>query len=251
MQTLKNINDVGIIHYIKNKIAKMFLLVGLNVSLVKKNELLWLKNMDIKTVIDIGANIGQSAKLFHNILPDSFIYSFEPLDDCFLQLNSKMKNVENFKSFKVALGDEKGLQKMYKNDFTPSSSLLKMDDLHKNLFPFTSHETIETIEIDTLDNIVTKLDMKTNILLKIDVQGYEDKVLIGSINTLKHIKVIIIEATFKELYNGQPRFSDIYDILYKNGFVFSGIFGDELNNPNDGTPLQADCIFINKHDSNL
>ena len=239
------------IHHIKNKIAQMFLLLGLNVSLVKKNELLWLQNMDIKTVIDIGANTGQSAKLFHNILPDSFIYSFEPLDDCFLQLNSNMKNVENFKSFKVALGDEKGLQKMYKNDFTPSSSLLKMDDLHKHLFPFTSQETIETIEIDTLDNIVEKLDLKTNILLKIDVQGFEDKVLIGSINTLKHIKVIIIEATFKELYKGQSLFSDIYDILCKNGFILSGIFGDQLKNPNDGTPLQADCVFINKYDSNL
>ena len=240
-----------LIPHIKNKIAKMFLRLGLNVSLVKKNEMLWLQNMGINTVIDIGANTGQSAKLFHNILPDSFIYSFEPLDDCFLQLNSKMKNVHNFKSFKIALGDKKGLQKMHKNDSTPSSSLLEMDDLHKKLFPFTSHETIETIEIDTLDNIAAKLDLRTNILLKIDVQGYEDKVLIGGMNTLKHVKVIIIEVTFKELYKGQPLFSDIYDIMYKNGFALSGIFGDELKNPNDGTPLQADCIFINKHDFNL
>lgn len=232
---------------IRQKIAGMFLFIGLKVSFIKKTEMKWLQNMDIKTVIDIGANNGQSAQIFHNILPDSFIYSFEPLDDCFLQLNSNMKNVKNFKSFKIAIGEKKGRQKMYKNDVTPCSSLLKMDDLHKHLFPSTSHVTIETIEMDTLDNIVAKLNMKTNILLKIDVQGYEDKVLNGSINTLKRVKVIIIEATFEELYEGQPLFSDIYEILYKNGYIFAGIFGEEMKNPIDGTPLQADCIFVNKN----
>lgn len=236
-----------LIEFIKSKIVQIFLRIGLKVSLVKKNENVWLQNMDIKTVIDIGANIGQSAKLFHNIFPHSFIYSFEPLDDCFSKLQSNTKHINNFKAFKIALGDKKGTQKIYKNDYTPSSSLLKMDNLHKNIFPFTSHETIETVEIDTLDNIIAKLDLKTNILLKIDVQGYEDKVLIGSINVLKRIKVIIIECTFKELYEGQPSFSDIYDFLYKNGYIYAGTFGDEMRSPIDGTPLQADCIFINKY----
>lgn len=229
---------------IKKNIVKMFSYLGLKVSLIKKNEMMWLKKMDIKTVIDIGANIGQSVQFFHNILPDCYIYSFEPLEDCFLQLNSNMKHIKNFKSFNIALGDKKGLQKIYKNDYTPSSSLLKIGNLHKNVYPFTSNETIETIEMDTLDNIAAKLDFKTNILLKIDVQGYEDKVLIGSINTLKLVKIVIIEMTFKELYEGQPLFSDIYNFLYKNNYIFTGILGDEMKNPIDGTPLQADCIFI-------
>ena len=251
MQILKNIHDFGMNNFVKQKIVEIFSLIGLKVSLIKKSEMMWLQKMNIKTVLDIGANTGQSAQSFHNIFPDSFIYSFEPLNDCFSQLNFNMKNVKNFKSFKIALGDKKGLQNIYKNDFTPSSSLLQMSDLHKNTYPFTSHETIETIEVDTLDNIVEKFDLKTNILLKIDVQGYEDKVLIGSIDTLKRVKVIIIEATFQELYKGQPLFSDIYDFLHKNGYIFAGIFGDEMKNPNDGTPLQADCVFINKNDSHL
>lgn len=244
MQILKNIHDTGMILYIKKKIAQMFLLLGLNVSLVKKNEMLWLQNMDIKTVIDIGANTGQSAQLFHNILPDSFIYSFEPLHDCFLQLRSNMTDVSNFKAFNIALGDKDGKQDIYRNEFSSSSSFLKMCELCKKNYPFTSRETIETSEVKTLDSIINELELKDNILLKIDVQGFEDKVLMGGMNTLSRVKVIIIETSFYELYEDQPLFSDIYDFLQKRGFVYSGNWGEKIKSPLDGATLQADSIFI-------
>ena len=230
-------------HIIKKMITKICLLLGLKISRIRKN-VKWLQNMDIKTVIDVGANIGQAARMFHDILPNAFIYSFEPLQDCFLQLRSNMADVSNFKAFNIALSDKDGKQDIYRNEHSPSSSFLKMCELCKKEYPFTSREAIETVEVKTLDSIVNELELKDNILLKIDVQGFEDKVLRGGMNTLSRVMVIIIETSFYELYEGQPLFPDIYDFLKKNGFVYSGNWEEEKKSPIDGATLQADSIFI-------
>ena len=204
--------------------------------------------MNIKTVIDIGANEGEAALQFNKLFPNAKIYAFEPLHDCFIKLNATMKNVPNFKSFNLSLGDKKEIKNIYRSNFAPSSSLLKMEEFHKKTFPCSAGETLETINVDTLDNVTQELEMNDNILLKIDVQGYEDRVIMGARNILDRVKVIIIETSFKKLYEGQPLFSDIYELLYKQGFVYSGSWGEELKSPIDGTPLQQDSIFINTAD---
>jgi FkbM family methyltransferase len=240
-------------------ISQLLLLIGLNVTRTRTGilgignrhvpgaeaTLKWIQNMNIRTVIDVGAHKGQSALQFHRLFPNARIFSFEPLHDCFLELNSTMKNIPNFKSFNLALGEKKGRLDIHRSEFSPSSSFLKMAGLHKEAFPFSSDETIETVDIDTLDDIARELELEDNMLLKVDVQGYEDKVIMGSMSILSRIKVIIIETSFYELYEGQPLFPDIYELLNTYGFVYSGSWG-ELKSPLDGTPLQQDSIFIRK-----
>src|SRR4030067_818761 len=85
---------------------RMFNLDVKKIPLSEKNKFIWLKQMNIKTVFDIGANIGQFAKQIHNTLPDANIYSFEPLKDCFEQLQKTMGGINNSKVFNFALGDE-------------------------------------------------------------------------------------------------------------------------------------------------
>jgi hypothetical protein len=46
----------------------------------------WFKSFGIDTVLDIGANTGQFTKTILALLPNANIYSFEPLPDCFEQL---------------------------------------------------------------------------------------------------------------------------------------------------------------------
>jgi len=207
----------------------------------------WIQNMNIRTVIDVGAHKGESALQFHKLFPDARIFSFEPIHDCFIELNSTMKNVPNFRSFNLALAENKGKLTIHRSEFSPSSSLLKMAKLHKEAFPFSVDEIIETVDIDTLDNIASGLELVDNILLKVDVQGYEDKVILGSTNVLSRIKVIIIETSFYKLYEDQPLFSDIYELLNRHGFMYSGSWGD-LKSPLDGTPLQQDSIFIRRRE---
>jgi FkbM family methyltransferase len=212
--------------------------------LSEKNRYKWLQDMNIRTVIDVGANIGQSALEFHKIFPDAKIYSFEPLHDCFMQMNANLKKVPNFRSFNLALGDKKEKRNIHHSEYSPSSSLRKMAKLHKEVYPKSAGDTLETIDVDTFDNVAQGLDLEENIFLKIDTQGYEDRVINGARNTLSRIKVVIIETSFRELYEGQPLFSDIYELLHKQGFVYLGSWSGDALNRLDGAHLTQDSIFI-------
>ena len=141
------------------------------------------------------------------------------------------------------MGDFTGKTEIYRNNFSPSSSLLKVSQINQANFPFSSVEKLEEVEVNSLDEIFKTLKLEDNILLKIDVQGYEEKVLRGAKTILEGIKVIIIETSFCELYEGQPLFTAIYELLSKQGFVYSGSL-EELKSPIDGIPLQQDSLFI-------
>ena len=227
-----------------SKIAHRF---GLEITRVRPttSNLAWLQGMDIKTIIDVGANVGQSALHFHTLLPNAQIFSFEPLPDCYEQLCHATKDIPRIRSYNLALGDKEGEIGMHRSQFSPSSSLLEMGDLHKEAFPFTKDQTVEMVRMTTLDTVGSHLELKRNILIKIDVQGYEDKVLAGARRTLQETTVVILETSFYELYSGQPLFSHIHGLLSDRGFAYAGSWG-QLANPNNGIPLQQDSIFVKR-----
>jgi FkbM family methyltransferase len=206
-------------------------------------EFLWLSSLNINTIIDIGAHIGEFAMMIHKILPSAAILSFEPLKEPVRQLEINMKNVSNFKVFNCALGDTNTKKDMRRNGFTPSSSFLQMAELHKETFPFTMQEANEPVQVMRLDDVVRDLYLEDNILIKIDVQGYEDRVISGGMNLILRAKLLIIETSFQMLYQGQPLFDEVYYLLRDKGFKYMGNL-DQLRSPADGSVLQADAIFV-------
>ena len=58
------------------------------------------------------------------------------------------------------------------------------------------------VEVDTIDKFFKNISL-ANCLLKIDVEGYELNVLKGSNNTIKKIKLILIENQFFDMYKKQ------------------------------------------------
>jgi len=205
----------------------------------------WIKGLNINTILDIGAWKGDSAVKFHSLFPEAKIYSFEPLKDCFEQLNLLSRKMSELKPFNFALGDQPSKMMMNRSSFSPSSSLLKMLATHKTFFPFSADESVEEIEVRTLDSVCNEIELKHNVLLKIDVQGYEENVLNGALDTLKKIKIIIVELAFVQLYQGQPRFDKIYKLLSDHGFDYAGSWRQSMS-PVDGQVLQQDAIFISK-----
>jgi FkbM family methyltransferase len=209
----------------------------------KEDRFNWIRNLNIQTIIDVGANTGQFAAEIHAILPEAAIYSFEPLRECYDSLVDNMSHVPKFRAFNFALGSENSQIEMHRSDFTPSSSILRMSDLCRQAFPFTSKDTIEQIAVRKLDHVTRDLDLAENILIKIDVQGFEDKVIAGGIRTVQIAKLLIVEMSFENLYDDQPLFDTIYETMKRIGFAYRGNFS-QLSNPIDGAILQVDGIFI-------
>jgi FkbM family methyltransferase len=205
----------------------------------------YLKTFNLRTVIDAGAHTGEFARMIKELLPDAAVLSFEPLPSSFRQLESSMRDVPGFRAFNCALGAANAILEMHHNDYSQSSSLLPMADLHKEAFPETAHETIEAVEVRALDEALDGISLEPELLVKIDVQGYEDKVIAGGARTISQARAIIIEVSFQKLYEGQPLFDDIYRLLTPTGFTFMGHLY-QLLNPANGSVLQADALFIKK-----
>ncbi|NDV95253.1 FkbM family methyltransferase [Dysgonomonas sp. 521] len=205
------------------------------------NENLWLKQAGIKSILDIGANTGQFAKKIRLIFPDADIFSFEPIPTIYNKLVANFEGDNKFKAFNYGLGDEEGNTDFHLNDFSDSSSFLEMNRIHKENFPFTENENIIKVQVKRLDNILNVNSIEKPYLLKLDVQGFEEKVIAGGSSIVENAEYIITEVSFVELYQNQPLFDKIYTILKNKGFVYMGNF--EQLRGKDGKILQADAIF--------
>ena len=227
---------------------RLFRIFGLDIRRIPSYQpYSWLREVGIQTVLDIGANTGQFAAMIHQVLPEARVYSFEPLRDCYEQLSKNMQGIAGFKGFNFALGDVNGQAEIFHNDFSPSSSLLPMEELHMRAFPFTVHATPEIIEVRRLDEVAKDIEISDNCVIKVDVQGAEDKGIEGGQATLSMASVVVVETSFEVLYTGQALFHTIYDLLRERGLVYMGS-EHIIRNPNDGRVLQCDSLFFRRPD---
>ncbi len=230
---------------IKKVIKDVMHLIGLDVKKYTPMPLPldFVKSLGIKTVLDIGANVGQFATEMRRNSKEVSIISFEPLPHCFEKLTTNLKSDSNFKAINIALGDTSGEMMMHQNEYTPSSSLLELNEDHIKTFPNATKTSEVMIKIETLDDLMKNLNVEKEILIKMDVQGYEHKVIAGGIETVKSAKAIIVEISFLDFYRGQPNFNDIYNMLYPLGFKYHGSIQRKIDRKT-GLTLSEDSVFI-------
>src|ERR1035437_35977 len=204
----------------------------------------WIEKLGINTIIDVGANEGQFIQSINQILPGKKIYAFEPIKICYDKLVTNTKHL-NVTAYNYGLSDYNGKNEINISENFVSSSILPIENLTINLYPDSHYVNKQTIELKRLDDVFEGIDISKNILLKIDVQGYEEKVIAGSNNILTDIAVVIIEFSYQPLYNTQWLFDDTYRYFTSIGFKFAGV-ADQAHSNKTGIPIYGDAIFIRK-----
>lgn len=208
-----------------------------------ENEYKWLKEFKFMTIIDIGANEGQFADKIRLLFPNAYIYAFEPLPSVFEKLKDNFKEDKKFTAVNLGLGEQKSVLPLNENEYSPSSSFLNLTDVHTKNFEEAVKTKELNVNVEKLDEVFTAKQIELPLLVKIDVQGFEDKVIRGGINTLQKASVIICELSFVELYKGQALFEDILHLITQMGFKYAGSI-EQLRAPETNRILQADGIFI-------
>lgn len=219
-----------------------FMRLGLEIH-VRKDPLRFLARMNIRTVIDVGANEGQFARNIRDLLPHAKIYSFEPLPVPFSKLENAFSTDLNFEAVPLALGSIPGDAEFESNAFSPSSSFLPVNDKHRKNYPHAAQTSRTKVPVSTLDLWARDHILEPNLLIKMDVQGYEDQVILGASETLSKAAVVIAETSFAPLYQGQPLYDDIYRLLRNRGFRSGGMIVNATDRET-GEMLQADSVFI-------
>jgi FkbM family methyltransferase len=207
-----------------------------------------LHSIPIRTIIDVGANTGQFAKHISRFFPNAKIYCFEPLPEPFRELKA-WANTQNRRviPFNLATGDmEKDTEMFLHDEHTPSSSLLCTTRLAEQYYPFTKEQKsifVRQTKIDVaLGDIMTELN--TEILIKLDVQGYEDRVIAGGNRIFAKAAACILEVNLDSLYVGQAGFLELLKMLDALGYRYAGNL--EQSYGKDGHCIFLEAVFFNK-----
>jgi len=195
-----------------------------------------------KTVVDVGANIGQFSIACQKIFPGVRIFAFEPLPQSFEALNRNVAHAGNAKGYCTALGDEVGSVPFHVNSHSHSCSVLPLEERHKQAFPFARETGVVNVQISTLDRELRNESLIAPVLLKIDVQGYEFSVLNGAIETLRNVDWVVMEVSFRPLYQGEKPFEAVVNAMNERGFKFLRPIA-WLEDPKNGEILQMDALF--------
>jgi len=161
-------------------------------------------NNDI--IIDCGANIGEiynTLKLFTD--NNFYYYGFEPVQSEFelVQLNTI-----NQISRPLALYDKNEFKKLYTYTAGADSTLLQDDRYHDG-------GLVECIRLDSLDELAGK-KIK---LLKLEAEGAEMEVLIGSDNILENIEYISADVGFELNQGKESNEAEVIEYLLAKNFI--------------------------------
>ena len=142
----------------------------------------FIKENEIKNVVDVGANIGQFARTMKFFFPNARIFSFEPFSKTFKILKNNTDGISDWSVFNYAIG----------NPTDDSLYLSKHGSAEHSLVRSEAGSKKVKIKTKALDKtlVPSKID-----LLKIDVEGYELEVIKNT--KYLEIKYLLIEVDKK------------------------------------------------------
>lgn len=186
-----------------------------------------------KVIFDVGANIGETtlniAKLSNN---DCLIHSFEPDKFCFEKLKTNV-GLNPFKNVKL---NSFGLGVKEADYFLTAPT---KDNRGGNRIVHNSNEK-PNIHIKRIDDYISQNNIDKVDLIKIDVEGFELKVLKGGKNCIeKHRPKLFIEindSNLKEQGDSALELIAFLEPFYKN-----------LSHAETGESINSKVNLINKH----
>jgi FkbM family methyltransferase len=205
---------------------------------------IWLaKEYSISTLIDLGANDGQHGASLARHFGVQHAYFFEPQPQYAEQLRIVASGIERAQVFQMALGDSEGEAEFYAMAHAPSSSLLPPE---KALLPaYPQHEVRQRarVAVRCLDSVLADQRLQGDVFIKMDVQGFEDRVIRGGRLTFGRARAVLVEMSFVPLFVGQSLFEEVHALLVECGLRFAGI-KNQVMMPASFRPAFAHCVYI-------
>jgi FkbM family methyltransferase len=172
----------------------------------------------VPLVIDVGANTGQAAMEILVARPEAEIYSFEPFPDAYRRLQQNLPS--HCHAYNVGLGDSDGERELHAFPNSQTNSFLPGANGIDKVAPYLINQIgCVRVPVRRLDGFLDEIGVVRAIdYLKIDVQGFEDRVLDGAREVLKRTRHAMIEVTFNSVYLGGCLVDEICHRMHESGF---------------------------------
>ncbi len=196
-------------------------------------------------VLDIGAHVGEVARIYRDQFPFASIHCFEPFPQSFQTLSHSVEGDSRIFCYETAVSETNGAAVLNANLSSATNSLLATDERGASfwgdgLLDTTSQVEVSTTTIDTfcLEAGISHID-----ILKMDVQGAEFSVLVGAKDMLanQRISLIYTELITCPTYEGQRKLHEYLSLLDSFGYDFLDFF-NQIRSHNQ--LIQADVMFL-------
>jgi FkbM family methyltransferase len=157
----------------------------------------WIFNLFIKInqinainiFLDVGINTGQSLISIKTINPTVQYYGFEPNPICifYVEYLAKLNKLSNINLICLGLGDKSSILNL--NSGGSADSRSTFNETNAMQMQLRESRTVPIYRLDQLKYTFTKED---NILLKVDVEGFEFEVFSGSIEFIRSYYPILV-----------------------------------------------------------
>lgn len=203
-------------------------------------------------VLDVGAHIGQSNRLFRRMFPNATIWSIEPDPDAFAALNASVDDSLPGGCVQVAFADRTGQGKFHRNLIGHTNSLYALNANSTDSINLTQARSegrhaapvsqVIDVDLQQLDRFCEERGIAAIDLLKIDVQGAEVDVLRGASEMLAETTAVVVEISFYDLYERSNSFLDVESLLVPAGLRFYAL-AEVSDNPMNGRTDWVTAIY--------
>jgi FkbM family methyltransferase len=187
-------------------------------------------------VLDIGAAKGFWSLTAGRLFKQAEFFMIDPLVESEEKLRSMCENDSRFHYILTAIGKETGEFSMNVTQDLNGSTLLPY-------YGGGDPERQRKIPVVTVDQLLSERKIKPPHLVKIDVQGYELKVLEGASKLFDTAEVFIIEANLFKFMPECPRVHDVIAFMAEREFFLFDLAG-LLRRPFENDLAQLDLVFV-------
>ncbi len=199
-------------------------------------------------IFDIGANVGESSKLYLDKFPNSHIYCFEPVSVTFRQLQNNLKGNKHVDCYQLAFGSAKGRGKMVlQGGYSDMFFLLNQSKESA----INSNVLTESVDVVTLDEFCYAKEIDRISYLKIDTEGGDLEVLKVAVNMLteQRIDCVQVEAGMNPNNNRHVPLEFLKKFLESHKYFLFGIYEQMSEDWAKGEPhlRWTNLLFISQH----
>lgn len=205
-------------------------------------------DLNVKWIMDVGANVGDVAEAALKSYPQASILCFEPVNHTHSVLTKRLSPFGK-RSFiyNVALSDKEESGEINITTQHGANSISPQAQFHQEFNPHVREVSKEKIQLVRLDEYASKFPSQKIDIMKIDVEGHELNVLKGGAQFISNnVDVIIIEISLMrdESLKNQAVF-EIFSFLHGLGFCLLNVMDLHHIEGKAMQLVQMDCVFRN------
>jgi FkbM family methyltransferase len=138
--------------------------------------------LDLATIFDVGANVGQSVQAFREAAPQATIYAFEPVTASFAELQKATESDQNVRCMHLGLNDHKGTALMGASGTSSVNAISNFSG------------PAETIPLSTGTDFCHEHNISHINYLKIDTEGQDLNVCIGFRSMFERFAIDMVQV---------------------------------------------------------